>query len=123
MIYLSISLSIIMITIIVLLNNIIIEKISLDKCNNDLVKCKNDKINIDLEMHEKQFFIMNSVCIVLLILIPFIKNKIYNTSFFVSFVSLMIINYYREWSNVNKAKLLYVLLFYLVIFILLTEFN
>ena len=74
-------------------------------------------------MHEKQFFIMNSVCIVLLILIPFIKNKIYNTSFFVSFVSLMIINYYREWSNVNKAKLLYVLLFYLVIFILLTEFN
>ena len=35
----------------------------------------------------------------------------------------MLINFYKEWSNVDEVKLLSVLFFYLVIFLLLIGLN
>jgi hypothetical protein len=121
--FFSIPLSIIIVSSILLLNNMIIKKITLDRCDNNIKHCIKNKINIATELHERQFFIMNSVCLGILILLPFIKNKTYNISLFISFIILMLINFYKEWSNVDEIKLLSVLFFYLVIFLLLIGLN
>mgnify|MGYP003389034906 CR=1 FL=1 len=116
--FFSIPLSTIIVSSILLLNNMIIKKITLDKCDGNIKYCKNNKIEVAIDVHERQFFIINSICLGILILLPFIKNKTYNMSLFVSFIILMIINFYKEWSNVDEVKLLGVLFFYLIIFLL-----
>jgi hypothetical protein len=121
--FFSIPLSTIIVSSILLLNNMIIKKITLDKCDGNIKYCKNNKIEVAIDVHERQFFIINSICLGILILLPFIKNKTYNMSLFVSFIILMIINFYKEWSNVDEVKLLGVLFFYLIIFLLLIGLN
>lgn len=122
-IYLSIPLSVIIVAIIIMSNNIIIRNIALKKCKNKVNFCKNNKNDISLELHERQFFILNSICLGIIFLLPFIKNKTFNITFFISFAILMLFNFYIAWSNVEDKKILFTLLCYLVIFLILIGLN
>ena len=122
-IYLSIPLSIIIVAIIIISNNIIIRNIALKKCKNKVNFCKKNKNDISLELHERQFFILNSICLGIIFLLPFIKNKTFNITFFISFAILMLFNFYIAWSNVEDKKILFNLLFYLIIFLILIGLN
>ena len=121
--YFIFPLSVITTAFVILLNNLLLRKIAYEKCSKNKTLCESKKNELAVDIFERQFFILNSICLLFIILLPFVKNKTFNSSIFFSFIGVLFYCFYISWNNVDEKKMLLTLLFYLILFLILIGLN